>query len=250
VRTVGGGLAPCGLTTDPSGDVWVANCFTSGQTATVVRIDAESLEFGATWAVPADEGFVRALAYGGGALWVSNTLGENTASGRGAVTRVDPETGSQQAIEVGVPFGWMAWSEGYGDLWLNDFLGGSTSRLHAATGAVEPVEGVATSPSGIVVHGDTVWVGDWVAPQVTRIPAVGSKEPHAVALPVGAPGQRSSAVWMVDASASGVWAVTPRFGALWKIDPETDAVTEIPLPYLPSGVAADDDAVWVTIRSE
>jgi class 3 adenylate cyclase len=30
VVVVGGGLAPCGLAADPSGDVWVANCFASG----------------------------------------------------------------------------------------------------------------------------------------------------------------------------------------------------------------------------
>jgi streptogramin lyase len=57
-------------------------------------------------------------------------------------------------------------------------------------------------------------------------------------------------VWLVDANAGGVWATTPRFESVWKIDPETDAVTEIPLPHLPSGVAADDDAVWVTVRGE
>jgi streptogramin lyase len=57
-------------------------------------------------------------------------------------------------------------------------------------------------------------------------------------------------VWLVDANAGGVWATTPRFESVWKIDPETDAVTEIPMPYLPSGVAADEDAVWVTVRGE
>jgi class 3 adenylate cyclase len=250
VRTVGGGLAPCGLAPDPSGDVWIANCFTSGQDPSVVRIDAESLKFDATWFVPGDEGFVRALAYGGGALWVSNTLGEDTTPGRGSVTQVDPETGARKVIEIGAPFGWMAWSEGYGDLWANDFVDGSTVRLHAATGSVETVRRTAAGPSGIVVRADAVWVGDWDTPQVTRIPAVGSPVQQHIALPVGPTTGRGSAVWLVDANSSAVWATTPRFGALWKIDPETDAVTEIPLPYLPSGVAAAEDAVWVTVRGE
>ncbi len=61
VTVLGGGLSPCGLTADPSGDVWVANCFASGsgRTANVVRIDAASLEFEATWPVPTVDGPIR-----------------------------------------------------------------------------------------------------------------------------------------------------------------------------------------------
>ena len=48
---VGGGLAPCGLTADPSGDIWVANCYpgTSGPRDDVVRIDARTLHFKKTF---------------------------------------------------------------------------------------------------------------------------------------------------------------------------------------------------------
>ena len=56
VETVGGGLAPCGLAPDPSGDVWVANCFASGgRDANVVRVDATTLDFEATYPVPEGE---------------------------------------------------------------------------------------------------------------------------------------------------------------------------------------------------
>ena len=57
-----------------------------------------------------------------------------------------------------------------------------------------------------------------------------------------------SYVWDLDAGAGAVWAVTPRLRFLWKIDPESNAVTRIPMPYPPSGLAADDDAIWVTVR--
>ena len=42
VVVVGGGLAPCGLTADPSGDVWVANCYQagSGRSGNVVKTSA------------------------------------------------------------------------------------------------------------------------------------------------------------------------------------------------------------------
>src|SRR5918995_865792 len=75
VETVGGGLAPCGLAPDPSGDVWVANCFGSGGSdPNVVRVDATTLDFEATYRVPqgdvpAGAVYYRGLAYGGGALW-------------------------------------------------------------------------------------------------------------------------------------------------------------------------------------
>jgi pentatricopeptide repeat protein len=53
-RPVAGGLAPCGMTPDPSGDVWVANCFASGQSATVVRVDAKTPQVRANVAHPGD----------------------------------------------------------------------------------------------------------------------------------------------------------------------------------------------------
>jgi len=251
VVVVGGGLAPCGLTADPSGDVWVANCFSSeaSQSANVVRIDAASLEFDATWPVPDGDGFVRGLAYGGGSLWLGPSL---TAEAEPVprVTQVDPQTGDRRSFTFEEWPAELAWSEGYGDLWITHFSDGSLSRLHAATGEITTVEGVAMNPGSTVVDRDTVWIGDWSILQVVRTPAVGSPKPRHVALPTQKRhNPRRSAVWQVGAGAGAVWAVTPRYGALWRIEPETDAVTEIPMPYLPSGVAADDDAVWVTVRA-
>ena len=137
-KIVGGGLAPCGLAADPSGDVWVANCFAagSGVGANVVRVDARTLDFEATWPVPAGLGYVRGLASGGGSLWVADVTGAVDYHG---VTKLDPRTGAQRRIELDRHAGLLAWSEGYGDLWMNDFERGSVSRMHAATGVDEDV---------------------------------------------------------------------------------------------------------------
>ena len=88
---VGGGLAPCGLTADPFGDVWVANCYASGSgpSANVVRIDASTLEFKATWRVPAGKGYYRGLAYGGGSLWVTAPIND-TSPNSYTLTEIDP----------------------------------------------------------------------------------------------------------------------------------------------------------------
>ena len=170
---VGNGLAPCGLAADPSGDVWVANCFEpgSGQTSNIVRVDAKTLAFKATWPVPGGQSFYRGLAAGGGSVWVSDGHGGNT------VTQVNPQTGAKKAIRLDRPTGVLVWSKAHGDLWINNFTTGSLTRLHAKTGAAEIVDNVATNPSFPAVAGDTVWAGDWSSPQVVRLHAVGSPRP-------------------------------------------------------------------------
>jgi len=243
---VGGGLAPCGLAADPSGDVWVANCYpTAGSHDNVVRIDAKTLNFRRTWPVPGGDGFFRGLAYGGGSLWVSETFGGIIPT-PDILTEIDPQTGVRQTIHLASAATGLAWSEGYGDLWINDFYPGSVTRLHAATGAMKTVEGVATNPAFAVVDGDFVWVGDWSAPQVVRLRAIGPARPRPITLPPRSFG--FVGVWNIAAGAGDIWATTPRDGALWRIDPKTNAVTRVNFLYIPTGVTADD--VWVTVREK
>jgi streptogramin lyase len=254
-KVVGGGLAPCGLTADPSGDVWVANCFVrgSGGSANVVRVDSATLDFDAgPWPVPGGHDFYRGVAYGGGSLWLSNIAGNHCEAGfpcrpdprvRETLTEVDPLTGRWQSIPVALSAAPLAWS-GYGDLWMSNFDFGSVSRLRAETKRVdETFDGVAVNPGHILVDGDTVWVADWSAPKVVRMHAIGDAGPRNVALPV----KESAGVWNVAAGAGAVWATTPRDRTLWRIDPSTNEVTSVGLRYPPAGVAADDDGVWVTV---
>jgi SARP family transcriptional regulator, regulator of embCAB operon len=246
---VGGGLAPCGLTGDPSGDVWVANCYPSGvgPQDDVVRIDARTLAFKETLPVSGGEGFLRGLTYGGGALWVTQLFGGDLPN-LGAVTRVDPRTRSQRTIELPseTPTG-LSWSEGYGDLWVDDFNDGSLTRLHDATGVKRTFRAVGGNPGFSLVDGDVVWTGDWSAPRVVRLDAVGRPHLHSVSLPVS---NALAGVWTVAAGGGAIWATTPRDGALWRIDPETEAVTRVSVPFLPSGVTADANDVWLTVRAK
>jgi DNA-binding SARP family transcriptional activator/streptogramin lyase len=247
VVVVGGGLAPCGLTADPSGDVWVANCYASGSgtRANVQRIAAKTLEFGPTWSVPGGKGFYRGLAYGGGSLWVSGIAGPNLSIRR-TLTEVDPRTGAKRPIRLRDPTGPLAWSEGYGDLWISNFPVGAVSRLHAATGIAQVLGRIATSPSMLTVDGDVVWVSDWAAPRVVRLRAVGASRPRTVPLPTR---NRTSGVWCVAADAGAIWATTPRDGALWRIDPGTNHIKRIPVPHLPTCVTAGPDGeLWMTVR--
>jgi class 3 adenylate cyclase/sugar lactone lactonase YvrE len=251
---VGGGLSPCGLTPDPSGDVWVANCFTphSGETSNIVRVDARSLKFAESLAVPGGSSYYRGLVWGGGYLWAAD-LPTSAATNVAAVTRVDPQTRKQRTIRVADTCGCaLGWSDGYGDLWVSAFGAGSLTRVHGGTGAHQTTDSVAVNPSAVVVDGDVVWVADWSAPQVVRLSAVGATRPHPLRLRVLNRGRcpKLSCVWNIAAGAGFIWAVVPEDGALWRIDPKTDAVRRVPLPYRPTGVAADANNVWVTVRGK
>ncbi len=244
--TVVGGLAPCGLAPDPSGGVWVANCYppSSGSRDNVIRIDPRTLAFERTFLVPGGDGFYRGVAFGGGSIWVGQISHRNMATAN-VVTQIDPQTGRRDTISLARPGSDLAWSDGYGDLWISNFQDGSVMRLHAATGAVKTVERIATRPVFPVVDGNVVWVGDLSAPQVVRLRAVGSAGRRAVPLPLGDP---AVGVWDVAAGAGAIWATTPDAHAVWRIDPRTNAVTRIAVPYLPMGVAAGASDVWVTVR--
>ena len=80
-----------------------------------------------------------------------------------------------------------------------------------------------------------------------RIHAGGSPRPRSIPLPVNNP---SAGVWNVAAGAGLVWATTPRDGTLWRINPMTNAVTRVSMPYLPTGVTANANQVWVTVREK
>jgi len=244
VETVGG-LAPCGLAPDPSGDVWVANCFASrGRDANVVRVDATTLDFDATYRVPGGDAggvYYRAFAYGGGSLWVGWTRerGEHAA-----VIQLDPRSGEQR-VNDGMDGAALAWAETSGDLWGSNFGEGTLTRLHASTRAVETVNVLSVNPGHILVDGDVVWVGDWEFPGVERLPAVGPSRPRLVDLPVRTFG---GGVWQIAAGEGYIWATTPRDRALWRIDPKTNEAKRIPMPYPPTGVDVNEGDVWVTVR--
>jgi hypothetical protein len=133
----------------------------------------------------------------------------------------------------------------WGDLWVNNFDQGSVTRLDAAMGAVQLVDAVASSPSFPIVAGKSVWLGDWDIPEVVRLRAMGSPSPQHIRLPAH---NQAAGVWSVAEGGGYVWATTPRDHALWRIDVKTDAVTRVPMPYLPTCVTATADEVWVTVR--
>lgn len=181
VVTVGGGLAPCGLTADPSGDVWVANCYVGrGLPSNVVRVDAKTREFEKTSPLPRGKGIYRGLTYGGGSLWASV---ENPPHPPHLIVRIDPQSGRQRLVRIPLPGGPLAWSGDYGDLWVSGFDVGALTRIHAATGEVDTMQALAENPAVLLVAGDTVWIADWSNGRLEGQPAVGSGAPSLTVLP-------------------------------------------------------------------
>jgi streptogramin lyase len=241
---VAGGVAPCGITPDPSGDMWVLNCYASGQSTNVQRINHRTLEFEPTYKI-ADGGFVRGMTYGGGWLWLN---GKEDAA---RVIKLNPRTGRPRTIALPNPASGLAWSGSYGDLWIGDFgdngVRGSVSRMPVETErAIKYPYYLGDGPAALLVQGDSVWVADWNNPFVVRVPAFGSGPPRYYRLKVRAV---PAGVTALAAGFGAVWATVPDDRAVWRIDEETGERTRIPLRYYPWGVAAADDGIWVSLRA-
>lgn len=231
---VGGGLAPCGLAADPSGDVWVANCYGAQRPGTLIRVGADDLVFKTTWTLPPSPGFVRWLAYGGGSLWVSDFTGSDPDK----IAQIDAATGTRRTIRTPYDTLAVAWSE-YGDLWCGH-PSAFVTRLDAATSQAKAIDTRLEAAALLAVAADTVWVADGELPRVARVQAVGAPRSRVITL-----GPSGEDVDGVAADEGAAWAVVSN--RLWRIDAETNATTPIGIPYIPNGVAVGSDAVWVTV---
>jgi DNA-binding SARP family transcriptional activator/streptogramin lyase len=251
-RPVGDGLAPCGITPDPTGGVWVANCYGSAAVDMVVRINARTLKFEKTRWVPAGAGYYRGIVWGGGSLWVADpsfAKGEFGATVEGRrLTQLDPRNPAapRGSIQLHRHATALAWSDASGDLWMTNFNDGSVTRRHVETERTKTFEDVASGPGSVVVQDDAVWVADWDVPRVVRLPAVGSGPPRSISLPVTQP--LPTGVVQLAADSSGVWAALPDDHAVWRIDPRNNHPRRVGLTYEPWGVAVGDDGIWVALR--
>ena len=240
-----GSVAPCGLTPDPSGDVWVANCFGSGQGGNLVRVDAKNplKKFEKKFKVPTGHGYYRGMTYGGRSLWVGGVCCRHGHIDR-RLTQVDPETGALGNIPLKRAAIVLAWSGYYGDLWMTN-VGGIASRMGPVTKEWKPTP-VTDAASPLAVYRDVVWIGDWEVPTITRLPADGTGRPLPIPLHVP-PDTRG--VTSIAAGNGAIWATVPDAHELIRIDVKTNRQRKIPLRYAPWGVTVDEDgAVWVTLR--
>jgi streptogramin lyase len=235
-----GGVAPCGITPDPSGDVWVGNCYPPGQGGNVERVNAKTLSFSHVTRVPTGGGYYRGMQYGSGSLWVGGVCCQPDRR----LFQLDPETGKRHTIGLKQPAIVLASPEGYADLWMTN-ADGTVSRMDVETKEVRKTA-VTSEPSPLAVYHGVVWVGDWEVPTITRLPADGAGRP--LRIPLHVP-PHTGGITSIAAGNGYIWATLPDIHALIRIDPRTNQQRKIPLRYAPWGVAVDEHgAVWVTLR--
>jgi YVTN family beta-propeller protein len=146
------------------------------------------------------------LAYGAGSVWVGSRNG-------GRVTRVNPSTKRiQKRIPVGAaPY---ALAFGAGAVWVSNESSHTVSRISPKRNRVVKTIRVGGEPNGIAVAFGKIWVADYGASHLIRIDPVHNRVEKRISLP--------KADWITP-SADALW-VSSETGVIYKIDPATMAV--------------------------
>jgi YVTN family beta-propeller protein len=228
-RSVGG--TPTGITA--SGDaIWVTAQFglTNSTGGSVVRFDPTTAEPAALIAV--GDG-VDGIAFGQGAVWVTNELTDT-------VVRIDALTNT---IGAPIPVGRapVAVAVGGDSVWVANELDGTVTRVDAQTGAATATIAVPT-PSAIAANAGSVWVVSTIAGSVTRLdPTTNSV---VTTISVGA-GPTAASI-----DGASVWVAIGGAGTVARIDAATNQViASTRVLGHPDALAARGGFVWLTVHA-
>ena len=172
--------------------------------------------------------------------------GEPTSSG---TVELSLEEEMEAELEIPDEPDYMA--AGFGSVWVTRGEAAVVDRIDPETNEVVSSIEVGSHPgNGLVAEFDSLWAPSQDEQALYRIDPEAEKVSATIEVPVflsttGALGHELSAgagaVWMVTEGKSG------EFDALARIDPEKEEVEAvIDLGYAGAGVAATDEAVWVT----
>jgi YVTN family beta-propeller protein len=171
-----------------------------------------------------------AMAYGAGALWVSNY-------DAGTVSRIDPatralvQTISSGETPSGIAFGASA-------VWVANYIVGTVSRIDPTVNRVVETISVGNAPSGVAVGFGSVWVTNSSDGTLSRIDAVTGDVTRTIPLggdPTG-----------VAAGFGAVWISDAANGRVLQIDPQTNQeIASIDVGTGPTAIAVGDGSVWV-----
>jgi peptide/nickel transport system substrate-binding protein len=175
------------------------------------------------------------VAFGEGAIWVTNT-------GANSVSRIDPETNDvEQTISVGG--GPSGIATGGGAVWVANGLEGTVTRIDAETNLPSQKVTVGNGPTGVAHGQGAVWVTNSGDGTVTRIDPSSGRGGKAFPAIVGAAG--------IAFGHARLWVVSPATGKVAVLDPRGQRVVkEISVGNEPAAVAAGRDAVWVANRAD
>jgi YVTN family beta-propeller protein len=267
---------PVGIRPGPvavgAGSVWVGNL----QDRTLTRIDLAQRS--AVGTISLENRTPTGIAVGEGAVWIAHGL-------RGELSRVDPQFGQvTRSIPVaGTAFGspngsvaigagsvWAVFGDSTlaridaagellgrslagsqpagivvaaGSVWVTNSGDATVHRFSPETFRQGPLQtfNVSRRPTGITYAGGAIWVANSGDAVVTRIdPGSGATLQISVGEGPSALANDSDAVWVANSTA----------GTVSHIDPNTnEVVATIEIGNAPSGIAAADGFLWVTVQA-
>jgi len=180
-------------------------------------------------AVITGDGEPGGIAYGMGAVWVTDTASDQ-------LLRIDPQRRTVDRIPVG--HGPTGVAVGDGQVWVVNQLDRTVSEINPRAlrqvGTVQVGNGASAISFG---HG-SVWVANTTDYTLSRIDPVRAKVVATIPL-AGVPGGVAS-------GGEGIWVASSSTGELLLVDPKSDRVSQpIAIGNGPQGVATGGGSVWV-----
>ena len=228
-RSVGG--TPTGIAYGAR-SVWIITEFgeTNGSEGSVLRFDPGG--GGPEKVIPIGSG-VASIAYGDGAVWVTDTLTNR-------LIRIDPAT---NAVAARIPVGSdpQAVTVGGGFVWVANTLDKSVWKISEQTNSVVSKDTVLAPPTRLALVGSTLWVLSETGGTATKLDA--SSGTTLATVTVGAQPEA------IVAGTDVVWVAAGGGHDVERIDPAHAAVVgRLQVNGSPEGLALDGDRAWVTVH--
>lgn len=211
-----------------NGAVWVGEAYGG----TISSIDAETVQVRNSVNLHS-----RRLAAGASAVWLTDDVADRVV--RLSTTTLEED--GVVALEVGA--GPRSISAANGSVWVANERAGTVIEIDAATATLigDPI-GLGSPPTGIAVWGGSVWITSSDADRLYRI----DQDQGRVAATV----ETCDGPDAVVASDAGVWVACRNGRVVQRLDLDGVPVADIPVPGVPSALAAEGDGVWVALRDD
>jgi peptide/nickel transport system substrate-binding protein len=178
-----------------------------------------------------------AVAFGEGAVWVTNADDRTVSRINPATGLADPKPIAANAVGRGI-------AVGGGSVWVTDESSRTVARIDPSSNSVAGTVPVGNGPSGIAFGAGAVWVANSLDGTVSRIDPASATVTGLVHVG-GAPNG-------VAVGKQAVW-VSAEFGErLVNIDPKTNPLRiakSISIENRPKGVAVGEGGCWVAVQA-
>jgi len=169
------------------------------------------------------------VAVGDGQVWVVNQLDRN-------VSEINPRA-LRQVGTVQVGNGASAISFGHGSVWVANATDYSLSRIDPDRAKVVATIPLAGTPGGIASGGEGLWVASSSTGQLLLIDPESNRVSQSIAIGNGPQG--------VATGSGSVWVANSPDGTVSRYEPSSGRIHKLTVGDAPAGVAYGDDSVWV-----